>query len=486
MKPYLFQSWLVLAVVCAAAVAAWRLARRKRYVPALFCILLIGLALRLFANADQYLHPWDECYHALVAKNLMSHPLEPTLVERPAYDFGPDAWCCTHIWLHKPPLALWLMAGSMGVFGLSEWALRLPSLLLSLVAIGFTWRMGRLLFNAEVGLLAAFLHAINGKLIELAAGRESSDHVETCHVVMFQLAMWFVVLDWKKPENKYAVGFGLFAGLAFLSKWTPAFFIPMIWLGGVLWQKRNLSDIMAHAVGMGIAALAVISPWLVYIYLNFPQESHWVFQFLLKYGDQVVELHSGEWYFYLDRLRIMFGELAYLPLLGGLAVLFRRPRSVAWIALAVWLGLPLLLLSAAATKRETYLLIAAPAFFLLTAYWARWSWLRFRRYRTYGWGLLAVLLLLLPLRYGAERAKLFVARERRPEWRVRIDRYEQRIRADGPIEKAALFLYDHPNEMMFYTGITTYGVLADDKKIEQLKAEGWRVYVATGDGPERR
>lgn len=486
MTPYSLQSWLVLAVVCAACAAAWLLVGRRRYAPALFCILLTGLALRLFANADQYLHPWDECYHALVAKNLMSHPLEPTLVERPAFDFGPEAWCCTHIWLHKPPLALWLMASSMYVFGLNEWALRLPSLLLSLAAIGLTWRMGRLLFNAEVGLLAAFLHAVNGKLIELAVGRESSDHVETCHVVMFQLAMWFVVLDWKKPERRYAVWIGVFTGLAFLSKWTPAFFIPMIWLGGMLSLKRKPGQILVQTALLGLAFVAIELPWLVYIYHRFPVESRQLFAGIIKAGHNAIENHTGSCFFYLDAIRIMFGEAVYLPILLGGIVAWKKFPSVTWVGMAVWLGLPLLLLSAAATKRETYLLIAAPAFFLLTAYWVRWSWLRFRRYRAYGWGLLALLLLLLPLRYGAERTKLFVPRERRPEWRARIDRYEQRIRADGPIEKAALFLYDHPNEMMFYTGITTYGVLADDQKIEQLKAEGWRVYVATGGGPERR
>ena len=37
------------------------------------------------------------------------------------YEFRPD------LWNTKPPLLIWLMTGSMALFGPSEWALRLPS-----------------------------------------------------------------------------------------------------------------------------------------------------------------------------------------------------------------------------------------------------------------------------------------------------------------------------------------------------------------------
>ncbi len=480
-------SLLCFIVACAAFSGAWLLARRRQWSWALCCLMLAGLVFRLFANADQYLHPWDECYHALVAKNLITHPLVPTLVDRPAQDFGPDSWCCTHIWLHKPPLPLWLMAGSMALFGVNEWAVRLPSLLLSLAAILLTYRMGRLLFNAPIGLLAAFLHAVNGKLIELAAGRESSDHVETCHIVMFQAAMWFVLQDWKNPKTRYAVWIGLFAGLAFMSKWTPAFFIPMIWLAGAVWKRRDIGKVMKHATLLGAGALLVALPWLWHIWVAFPVESRALLQFLLRYGSEVVEHFSGPWYFYLDSVRIVFGELVYLPMIGGMLALWKRPRSLPRLALFLWISIPLFLLSAVTTKRETYIMITAPAFFLLIAYWTRWSWLKFSgQWQRFGWALLAALFVLLPLRYGIERSKLFVARERRPEWRTRIGRYSQAIRNDGPIQNAALFLYDHPQEMMFYTGITTYGSLPSDEEMERLKAAGWRVYVGTGSGPERR
>ena len=49
----------------------------------LWLILLGAFALHLWVSMDPYLHEWDERYHALVAKNLMPHPLKPTLYDNP-------------------------------------------------------------------------------------------------------------------------------------------------------------------------------------------------------------------------------------------------------------------------------------------------------------------------------------------------------------------------------------------------------------------
>jgi len=39
-------------------------------------LILCGFILRFYTASDLFLHSWDECYHALVAKNLIQHPLE--------------------------------------------------------------------------------------------------------------------------------------------------------------------------------------------------------------------------------------------------------------------------------------------------------------------------------------------------------------------------------------------------------------------------
>ncbi|MEZ4984025.1 MAG: glycosyltransferase family 39 protein [Saprospiraceae bacterium] len=128
----------------------------------LFFILLLGFLLRLVVVQTPFLGEWDERFHALVAKNLMEHPLKPTLYDDPVLPYDYREWSANHVWLSKPPLALWLMAGSMSLLGTGLFALRLPALLVSLASVYLTFLIGRRLFDTRTALTAALLHAIHG------------------------------------------------------------------------------------------------------------------------------------------------------------------------------------------------------------------------------------------------------------------------------------------------------------------------------------
>jgi len=76
-------------------------------------ILALGFGLRLRAADHPYISQWDEAYHALVAKNLTAHPLTPTLYEEKVLPADDREWTQAGVWLHKPPLPLWLMAAGL-------------------------------------------------------------------------------------------------------------------------------------------------------------------------------------------------------------------------------------------------------------------------------------------------------------------------------------------------------------------------------------
>ena len=102
-----------------------------------FTILFLGLtAVCIFsfsALLDPFLNLWDERFHALVAKNLMHHPLMPTLYDDTVVSMDYDRWDRYHIWLHKQPLFLWQIALSFKLFGISEFTLRLPNVVLGTI-----------------------------------------------------------------------------------------------------------------------------------------------------------------------------------------------------------------------------------------------------------------------------------------------------------------------------------------------------------------
>ena len=62
-------------------------------------------------------------------------------------------------YLDKPPLLFWLSASSFGIFGLSNWAYKLPSLLAACAGVWATYRFALLFYGKKTARHAAFILA---------------------------------------------------------------------------------------------------------------------------------------------------------------------------------------------------------------------------------------------------------------------------------------------------------------------------------------
>jgi len=131
----------------------------------LFVVLLSSGLLKLRHLGHASLGSADECCHALVAKNLLKHPLKPTLIDIPYLPTFTFDWGANHVWLHKPILGLWQIAGSYWLFGVNTWALRFPSVLISAAAVWLTYLIGKELLSRQAGLIAATVQAFSPFLI---------------------------------------------------------------------------------------------------------------------------------------------------------------------------------------------------------------------------------------------------------------------------------------------------------------------------------
>jgi 4-amino-4-deoxy-L-arabinose transferase len=149
---------IITVVLCLAGYfQSWRYQAKDNYHLAVWLLLIAGLLLRIYTSTDFFLHYWDERYHALVAKNLINHPFRPTLYDTPLLPYDYFNWPGNHIWLHKQPMALWLMAGSMKLFGINEIALRLPSILMSTAGIWMMWFTGKYFAGKKADTCGIFL-----------------------------------------------------------------------------------------------------------------------------------------------------------------------------------------------------------------------------------------------------------------------------------------------------------------------------------------
>jgi len=464
---------LIVLVCLAGYLFAFRLFGRNKIRSALILLMGCGLLLRIFTASDPFLHKWDERYHALVAKNLMQHPLKPTLYDEPLLDYDYMNWGGSHVWLHKQPLPLWTMAASMSLFGTSEFALRLPSILLTTLGIWIIFVIGRILFNRRTGFIAAFLYSIHGLIIELTAGRVATDHVDIFFLFFIQLAVLFAILFAGNRNIWMNILCGISMGLAVLSKWLPALIVIPVWLLMVLDSRRfTLREILLYLTLLCIVAVAVFLPWQLYIHRNFPQEARWASHFNRLHIFTGLEGHGKPFLYHFGQVRILYGEIVYLPLLWLFWKSFKDWMNFRRMALTVWILVPFIFFSFAQTKMQAYTLFTAPAIFIATALFWHYLYVYRRRFR-FRWipWLILILLLALPVRYSLERIKPFDSREKE------IARAGELKNMDVDDGRSVIFNVDDPIATMFYTDFIAYEKIPDLKTVQRIAAEGYTVYI---------
>ncbi len=453
---------------------SWKYQTRANYTYAILLLMLGGLILRAYTSADLFLHPWDERYHALVAKNLIQHPLRPTLYDNPILQYNYKNWAGNHIWLHKQPLPLWTMAASMWLFGTNEIALRLPSVVLSTIGIWLTFSIGSFFFSKRIGYLAAFFYAINGLIIELAGGRIATDHIDIFFLFFIELSIYLSIQFVKKESILCNVFAGIAMGAAILSKYLPALIVVPIWLFIVVDSgKFKTKSVVFHGSVFLIACAAISLPWQFYIFKTFPLEAGWEASLNIKHITEPLDGRTGSYFYFIDRMRINYGELIYLPVLWFLWKTMNSFHDKKLLAVCIWFLVPLLFFSLVKTKMQGYMLFTAPALFLITSDFY-FTVAEYKQNHKQKWlfGILMVLLIVLPIRYSIERIKPFSQTDRSPQWVIDLKQFNE-----GKYSNAIVFNYNHPVEAMFYTDFTAYSTIPDKNTISGLIAQGYTVIL---------
>ena len=447
------------------------LCHKNKLLASLAIIVCTGFVLRLFVASDPLLHQWDERYHALVAKNMISEPFVPTLYKDPLLEYDYKDWGSNHVWLHKQPFPLWSMATSMKIFGVNTFSLRLPSILLSTLFIFCTFLIGRFLFDDFVGVVAAFFCSVNGLIIELTGGRVTTDHIDIFFMVFIQLAILFALWDKSRLKKFQPLLVGIFTGIAILCKWLPALITVLIYFTYNAKRtniKKNLFDFCTIIITAGFIAL----PWQIYAATNFPLEYYWENIYNLRHATEGLEGHGRPWYFHLDRARIIVNELIYVVFIW-FCYQFNHTKKEDWVLL-VWVVVPYLFFSFAKTKMQGYVLLTFPALFIILALFYQNLNNRIKtEKKTYVRILIKIVmvsLLLLAFRYGMERIKPF-------EDQSIQKRAKQELSNLQLSKNDCIFNVPCPIEVMFYTNCVAYSYMPGKEVLADLERSGYTLYT---------
>lgn len=316
----------------------------KRHIP-LIILMFIGLIIRLYmAQLDPFLHPWDERFHALVARNMMDNPLVPMLNKQPFEGYDPTAWCCNHIWVHKQPLFLWQMALSMKLFGVSEFALRLPSALMGTLMIACLYRISYIYtHNRTIALIAATLLCFSGYQFQLISGIAGMDHNDLALQFYVLASIWAYAEYQHRPQWYWIILIGLFAGGAILNKWLIGLSVFLGWGLNCLvdiFKTKQLKSIWPFLSAL-LVCVIVFAPWQLYIIHNWPDLAWHEYEFNQRHITEALEGHDGTNWFYVDAAPLMLGSILYylIPLGLILALINRtysRPMLISFLPLSLF------------------------------------------------------------------------------------------------------------------------------------------------------
>ena len=462
-------------------------------------IILMGAAMCLrlgVAVLDPFLHDWDERFHALVAKNLLSDWSRPLLRAIPVLPYDYQQWCCNHVWLHKQPLFLWQIAGSFWLFGVNEVALRLPSVLLGTLIIWPIYRLGCLTFGPPVGYRAALLFALAYYPLELTSGWQSVDHSDLAFLVYVTASLWAYYESRRSGARPvvWSLLVGLFAGMAVLCKWLPGLVVYAAWSVDLVVSsaRRGQAREYGWLLTSAAVALAVFLPWQLYVHHRFPLESAFEQLYASKHFSQVLEDKGGPWYFYLTNLWYQF-QWMVLPVAAGLGLLL-TPQFRRWplLPLLVSCGIVFVFFSLAATKMVSYTYMVAPLLLLLAvAAWVECSqWLSKRGAAWSGAAtlLLTVVMVVIDLRptallkhHTAQYASAPVkqARQRKIQHTAIYRQLDQLVPPGyvvfnvPPLEDVEALFYSHRNVYAWWPAESEYRAL-------QSKGIGIAVFAGPG------
>ncbi len=266
----------------------------------------------------------------------------------------------------KPILVYWLQAVSMAIFGVNEWATRLPSALCVLAAALAAGRFAAQRWGQQTGALAALV--LGSGLGLLAIGRASTaDGLLNALLIATGLCLWRFAESGERRPLHWAY---FWCGLGLLAKGPVAVIVP----GGAfaLWSifsDRGRSALRAAWNPLGwLVMLAVALPWYLYALNRHGQA--FIDGFFLKHNVErfsgTLEGHGGGFAYYLVVLPLLL--LPWTPLLVAVLArartLWRDPLSR---FLLLWAGFVFALFSASGTKLPHYMLYGVAPLALLMA-----------------------------------------------------------------------------------------------------------------------
>jgi 4-amino-4-deoxy-L-arabinose transferase-like glycosyltransferase len=301
-----------------------------------------------------WIHPlvlWDESRLAVNAIEMSQSGL--SLVT--TYGFQPD------LWNTKPPLMIWLMVGSLKLFGPAEWALRLPALLAATgtiaVVIQFTHQIAR---SAVAALFAGVLLATSPTFFGVHVAVTADYDALLCLFTTASSCLLFHEFHRARPRPSRVLAAAVLVIAAVLTKGIAGL-IPAAGIAAYLTAVHRWNRLHERPVYVAAAVCTLAAVCTFYVSRECVAPGYLAAVSRNELGGRylsTIEGHAGPRLYYLSLLANGGFSLSTVGLLTPLALAVARVRVRAGLAFSSCVSFSVLaVLSLGATKIAWY---AAP------------------------------------------------------------------------------------------------------------------------------
>ncbi|MFQ5904669.1 MAG: ArnT family glycosyltransferase, partial [Candidatus Binatia bacterium] len=285
--------------------------------------------------------------------------------------------------LDKPPLLYWLTALSYQIFGISEFAARLPVAASAFGCMMLCYRIGRKFFNRLTGFLSALIFVTSAGTFVFDFGRQLLPDM----VFTFFLTAAFdgLLSGYFTPEKRrryFLAGYAAM-GLAVMTKGLIGLVFPFLAVAGYLVLTRDFQWIKELHLIRGTALfLLLILPWPLIVELKSPGflKFYLLDVHILRFFHQGMIASNGAslplWAFWGVTALWFYPWSVFLPLAFWRDFPFRLrglekdDQTTLW--LWMWAGSVLLFFSLSSFRLDIYSLPALPALAILGGrYWTK-------------------------------------------------------------------------------------------------------------------
>ena len=280
--------------------------------------------------------------------------------------------------LEKPPLYFWMEAFFFSVFGINEFAARLPSALAACAGVVSIYLfMVKAGFPRSSAFLTGFILAASAQW--WMTGRRCIVDMLLASSILWALIS-FAISNFDKQDGNicWRTGFVLSMAAALMTKGLVGAAIPCVvissWLIMIsLVDRRAHLKIWKQFITDTLLSLVPFAVWLAALYANSGEDAFRTLLITNNFGRFTGghAQHVEPFWYYIRKLPEQFMPWAIMVpfvIWWHLKRAFGRKDSVSFFLLA-WLIIPFILLSVASGKRPVYLLPLHPAAAILTGIW---------------------------------------------------------------------------------------------------------------------